>query len=795
MSGTDLAAVAMLRQMLWARGWRPLPVYSWDHPDAARAGKAPLGGKWQLGAQKDPPECVALGAVPWAANTGLWMGGLRGVDIDVDDPAKVAAIVALAQQHLGDGFLRRCRANSSRTLLIYRAADPTAKKKVVAGPDRQKVELLGHGQQAVCYGHHPSGAELTWPDGGPLDADLATVTVITEAKADAFLTAVAPVLGAPPYTVKQPAKRTTTAPQAAEPPPEPAQLAAVMQFIPNDGSADWEHWTKVGLALFAATAGSDAGRDLWVAWSARHPDYDADATLARWEHYATSPPDRTGAGKLFSLAAAAIKAPGAGYSGNGGQPPPPPLGGAHGLPDDADAADQPPERPVRFSDSALAFMFTDEHGEDLRYVPEWGTWLRFTRGLWREDPTVAVFDAARALCAREGNIAMAVMPKRGEAIATAINRATTIAAIERLARHHAPHVRRADQFDSDIREVNAMGQIVHFGGRLAVRPVTHSDYFTRSTAVMPTKGECPEWHRFLRRIMADDQPMIAYLHRLCGYCLTGDISEHALFFLYGSGANGKSTLANVLLEILGTGRIGYATVAPMSVFTAQRFDQHPTELAMLQGKRLVIAHETEEGRAWATARIKALTGGDPISARFMRCDFFQFTPQFKLLVLGNTKPALRVTDTAMRRRLHLIPFEVTIPENERDRTLPDKLRAEYPQILAWMIRGAAAWMRDGLAPPRAVLAATGDYFQDEDVFAQWLAECCVLDPDSSETLQVLFASWQSWAEANGEYIGSRRRLAQRLDGAGLSRGQEPKAATRLLLWYGIRVRTGAGGRP
>ena len=483
----DLVAVVAARQILWDRGWRPIPILSWDHPDAANAGKKPLGVRWQLGAQKDPPECVALGAVAWAANTGLWMGGLRGVDVDVDNPATVEVIVALARVHLGTGYLRRRRANSCRTLLLYRAANSTAKKKVVAAPDRQKVECLGFGQQAVCYGKHPSGAELTWPDGGPLDTDLALVATITESQVDAFLTAVAMVLGPPPDASKAAGKRKVTlAPTAAEPPPELAQLAAAMGLIQNDQPANWEHWNSVGLALWAATEGGDGGRDLWVAWSARHPDYDADATLARWTHYATSPPDRTGAGKLFSLAVAAIKAPGAGYggnrTGNSTQPPQQPVvPGMAALPDDlegsdADAVtdpDQPPERPIRFSDSALAFMFTDEHGTDLRHVPEWGTWLLFANGLWREDPTVAVFDRARSLCAREGNIAIAVMPKRGESVATAINKATTIAAIERLARHHAPHVRKADRFDAKPWRSQHRGKSCYPGREPYHRPSGH----------------------------------------------------------------------------------------------------------------------------------------------------------------------------------------------------------------------------------------------------------------------------------------------------------------------------------
>jgi P4 family phage/plasmid primase-like protien len=544
---------------------------------------------------------------------------------------------------------------------------------------------------------------------------------------------------------------------------------------------------------------------LWHEWSARHPSYDAAATEARWQHYAQSPPTQTGAGKLIALATAAIKAPPVTpRHGGNGQQPPPPADGTGGDAPDPDLDEPPAERPIRFSDNALAFLFTDEHGADLRYVPDWGTWLRWCTGIWERDPAVAVFDAARGLCTREGNIAIVLMPTGGKAVAASINKAATVAAIERLARHHAPHVRLAECFDADPLALGpAAGVATDLDNRgtpcfdvtTCLRPAVREDYFTKHVTVTPANGNCPIWRGFLSRVMAGDQDMIAYLQRACGYCITGLIGEHVLFFLYGTGANGKTTFTNVLLEILGISWDGYAAVAPMSVFTARKYDQHPTELAMLQGKRLVVAHETEEGRAWATARIKAITGGDPITARYMRCDFFTFRSQFKLWILGNHKPLLRTTDIAMRRRLHLVPFEVTIPEAERDQQLPDKLRAEYPQILAWMIEGYTLW-RDGggLRPPERVIAATDNYFQDEDTVATWIAECCVLAPDCQETLQVLFASWQSWCQANGEFAGNRRRLAHQLDNcAGLVRGQDPYS--RRLLWHGIKVRTGAQPRP
>src|SRR4051794_373979 len=194
-------------------------------------------------------------------------------------------------------------------------------------------------------------------------------------------------------------------------------------------------------------------------------------------------------------------------------------------------------------------------------------------------------------------------------------------------------------------------------------------------------------------------------------------------FGYGTGANGKGTFLNTLSGLLA----GYAAVAPMDAFTASATDRHTTDLAMLRGARLVTAQETEEGRRWAESRVKAMTGGDPITARFMRQDFFTFSPQFKLLIAGNHRPGLRNVDEAIRRRFNMLPFAVKIPANEREKALPEKLKAEWPGILAWAIQGCLDWQKEGLSPPLAVLEATEEYLVSEDALGTWLAECCLQD--------------------------------------------------------------------
>jgi putative DNA primase/helicase len=198
----------------------------------------------------------------------------------------------------------------------------------------------------------------------------------------------------------------------------------------------------------------------------------------------------------------------------------------------------------------------------------------------------------------------------------------------------------------------------------------------------------------------------------------------------------------------------------------------------------VTATETEEGRRWAEARIKQLTGGDTVSARFMRQDFFEYRPSYKLVITGNHKPSLRSVDEAIRRRLHLILFAVTVPPDERDPELAEKLKREWPGIFAWMIEGCLEWQRIGLRPPKAVTDATAAYLEAEDAIAAWLDEKCERDPNAWASSAQLLASWAAWAAAAGETIGSQRALAAKLE----MRGFESKRRNKARGFIGLDVK-------
>jgi putative DNA primase/helicase len=285
-----------------------------------------------------------------------------------------------------------------------------------------------------------------------------------------------------------------------------------------------------------------------------------------------------------------------------------------------------------------------------------------------------------------------------------------------------------------------------------------------STATLVAGSQCPSWLAFLDQVTGGDAAQMRYLQKVFGYCLTGSTQEHALFFLYGTGANGKSVFVNTLFTVLGD----YAAIAPMDTFMESRADRHPTDLAGLRGARFVAATETEQGRRWNESKIKEITGGDRVSARFMRQDFFTYLPQFKLVIAGNHKPAIRNIDEAMRRRLHLIPFTITVPPEKRDKQLQAKLLTERNGIFAWGVEGCLAWQREGLMPPQCVLDATDEYFEAEDALGRWLEERCVRHANAKSLTAELFNDWKQWAEAAGEFMGSQRRFSDLL----LTRGVE-----------------------
>lgn len=412
--------------------------------------------------------------------------------------------------------------------------------------------------------------------------------------------------------------------------------------------------------------------------------------------------------------------------------------------------------PPAFTDEALALRFAELHEDRLRYVAAWSKWLHWTGKLWKLDDTLLAFDLVRIVCRA------AASECNESKTAAVLASARTVAAVERLARSDRRLAATSDQWDSDAWLINTPDGTVDLRSA-EMRPHCPLDYITKVTAAAPG-GICPTWLAFLEQVTDGDEELQDFMQRMFGYALTGDTSAHALFFMFGTGANGKSVMIDTVSGILHD----YHRTAAIETFTASNSERHPTDLAGLRGARLVTAVETEEGRRWAESRIKTLTGGDRIAARFMRQDYFEFAPQFKLVIAGNHKPGLRSVDEAIRRRFHLLPFTVTIPPEDRDPHLREKLQKEWTGIFAWMVEGCLNWQRGGLRPPAAVVDATAAYLEAEDALSAWIDACCLREITSWSSATELFQSWKLWADAAGEFVGSAKRFGQNLESRGFA---------------------------
>lgn len=432
-------------------------------------------------------------------------------------------------------------------------------------------------------------------------------------------------------------------------------------------------------------------------------------------------------------------------------------GGPGGEPPSAD------EQTIKSSDDALALMLSDRLEGEWLHLGANDVWLRWDGKKWAPERTKKLWDVARRICRQ----AAGHCPTQHSA--AAVSSKKTIYAIATLAATDRRHAANIDEFDLDPMALNTPEGIVDLAtGR--VSPHDPASKMTKITpvgpaAAAPSSGKladtAPRWHLYLHEATGGDAELAAYLKRIAGYCLTGSIEEHAVFFAFGPGGAGKSVFLSVLSGIMGD----YATTAPMDVFTVSRGERHPTELAMLAGRRLVVATETEEGRRWDEAKLKAITGGDRITARQMRQDFFTYVPTFKLFMAGNFRPTVRNVDAAMRRRLNIVPFRHVPPKP--DKKLTDKLKREWPGILTWALEGTLDWLKIGLAPPEAVRDATGDYFETEDSIGRWIEERCLTGVNLAALTRELYGDWRVWAEAAGEWVGKERQFAAALKQRGL----------------------------
>lgn len=427
------------------------------------------------------------------------------------------------------------------------------------------------------------------------------------------------------------------------------------------------------------------------------------------------------------------------------------------------------------------------HGKDIRFCYAWNAWLAWDGKRWKRDDAGLVEQHAKAtvatIYAEASDTQDEDERKKIAAWAMKSESRDRIRAMIDLARSEPRIPIQPDELDQHPMLLNVQNGTVDLRtGKLhrhrredlitALAPVHHDPEAT-----------CPTFDAFIARIMDDKEALLSYVQRLIGYCLTADVSEQVLAFAYGSGANGKSTLIKVLLAMLGK---DYATQAAPELLLIG--DRHPTELADLRGLRFVAAIEVEDGRRMAEGLVKQMTGGDVLKARYMRENFFQFEPTFKLLLAANHKPTIRGTDHAIWRRIRMIPFTVTIPDEEKDLRLGDKLRDELPGILAWAVRGCLAWQKEGLTPPQEVTAATAEYRGEMDVLARYLEERTVRIEGAQTQAKALYADYLDWCKEQNERELNATRFGRSLaERDGIDKYRDPSSGRTYYMGLGLAV--------
>jgi putative DNA primase/helicase len=441
------------------------------------------------------------------------------------------------------------------------------------------------------------------------------------------------------------------------------------------------------------------------------------------------------------------------------------------------------EPSFNLTDMGNAERLIARHGEDLRYCYPWAKWLIWDGRRWVRDDsgklhnlakeTVrSIYQEAASAADEEARKALAKHATRSEAevrVRAMIELAKSEVAILPDKLDAVPDLLNCENGTIDLRT-----------GELQEH--RRENLITKIAPVQYQPGaEASAWESFLERVLPSKE-LRGFVQRAAGYSATGDTSEQCMFINHGAGANGKSTFQEAVSAALGD----YAMRAPTEMLLARRAGGVPNDVARLKGARFVSASETEEGRRLAESLIKDLTGQDTITARFMRAEFFDFRPTHKLWLSTNHKPEIRGTDTAIWRRIRLVPWSVTIPPAEQDKRLPVTLRRELPGVLAWIVRGCLEWRRGGLRAPDEVRRATVAYRAEMDVLAAFVSECCEEGVNFWDYSKELYETYKRWCEDNGERTENKRRFGERLRERGFERDRG--GARGAHIWRGVRLK-------
>ena len=443
-----------------------------------------------------------------------------------------------------------------------------------------------------------------------------------------------------------------------------------------------------------------------------------------------------------------------------------------------------PKREFKLTDLGNAERLVYHFGDRIRYCHAWKKWLIWKGTRWEVDQTGQIQQLAKKVVRRiyrEVQDFALDAGKRQEIAkhAAASEYERRLAAMIALAQSEVSIT--PDMLNGYPWLLNCQnGTIDLRTGKLL--PHRMEDFITRLAPVyFEPDARCPRWLEFLDRIMDGNQHLIDFLQRAVGYALTGETSEQCLFIFWGGGANGKSTFLQAMSHVLGD----YAMSTPTETLLVKRRGAIPNDVARLKGARFVVACEADAENRLAESLIKQMTGGDTISARFLHQEWFEFLPTHKVFFGTNHKPLIKGADYAIWRRIRLVPFTVTIPEEERDKSLPEKLKDEAAGILAWAVQGCLAWQRQGLGVPEEVKAATDDYREEMDVLGEFLKDRCQVSPDAKVSSKDLFEAYSAWCEANGQEPVGQRAFISALKEKGFKRGRVGHVGVRG--WIGVEL--------
>jgi P4 family phage/plasmid primase-like protien len=435
-----------------------------------------------------------------------------------------------------------------------------------------------------------------------------------------------------------------------------------------------------------------------------------------------------------------------------------------------------------WTDLGNAERFAVGQGERFRYVEQWG-WLTYDGKRWARDLAGERFRAAKAVVrAIYGEAAECLDDERRKALVSWARRSESQARLDSmltLARWEPPITARAEHFDADAYLLNAANGLVDLRtGEL--QPHTPESMVTKLAPVpYQASAKAPLFEHFLAQIIPSAE-VRHYLQVWSGYSTTGSTREERLSVWYGSGRNGKTTLARIIQYALGD----YAKQVDPEILMEHRNEQHPTGRAGLQGVRAAFASETAENSRMSTSTMKALVSNDRISARFMHQDFFEFEPTHSLTLLTNHKPEIRTTDEGTWRRLDLVPFTVTIREDEKDTGLPRKLQGEAAGVLAWIVAGAEEWLQSGLPRVEEITTATKEYRAESDMLGDFMTDRCVIGPQETVPIKDIYGAYVEWCEGSKEKPLGKTYFGRQLKERGFLVGRSPVAR----LWCGLRLR-------